>query len=195
VSSVALLFIGPVLLLNGLTLLGRIEPRAAATVNALIGSLLVANAVRLLLPTGADEAALTGAAGFLLFGLTYVQVAFNTWTGHPSGGLGWYCGWAALVSAFLGVVAQTRHDDPKLALLWVLWTVLFAVFFVLIALDRSVLARPAGWLAIMEAVVTTTVPGALLVIGEWGGLATAWVAGATAVTLGAFAVLVVRAPR
>ena len=192
-SSVALLFIGAVLLVNGLTLLGRIEPVAAAPVNAIVGALLLANAVRLALPASADEAALAGSAGFLLFGVTYLWVALNAWTGHSTAGLGWYCGWAAGLSAFLGAVAWHDARDAKLALLWLLWTLLFAAFFALIALDRQELSAAVGWLALLEALVTTSVPGAMLVVGSWSGLATAWVAGATVATVATFAVLAVRA--
>jgi hypothetical protein len=195
VSSVALLFIGAVLLVNGLTLIGRIEAAAAAPVNAIVGALLVANAVRLALPSGADEAALTGSAGFLLFGVTYLWVALNAWTRHPAAGLGWYCGWAAGISAFLGGVAWHDAGDAKLALLWLLWAVLFAAFFAVIALDRKELAAAVGWLALLEALVTTSVPGAMLLVGAWSALATAWVAGATVATVATFAVLAVRASR
>lgn len=194
-ASVGLFFIGAVLIANGLVLHGRIEPRAAAPINAFVGAVLVCTAGRLAIPSGADEAALAGAAGFLLFGITYLWVALNAWTGHPAGGLGWYCGWATGVSSFLGLVSLVRQDDAKLALLWLLWAVLFATFFVVIALGRSELAQAAGWLAIMEAVVTASVPGGLEMIDEWNGLATGWVVAATALVIGVFFVLSLRPAR
>ena len=193
-SSVSLFFIGAVLLVNGLALHGRIEPKEAAPVNAFVGVVLVAAAGRLALPTGADEAALVGAAGFLLFGVTYLWVALNAWTGHPAGGLGWYCAWATGVSVFLGLVNLVHEDDPKFALLWLLWALLFATFFVVLALGRSALNHAAGWLAIMQAIVTASVPGGLLMIGQWEDLATAWVAVAAAGVIGVFLVLA-RRPR
>jgi hypothetical protein len=193
VASVGLFFIGAVLICNGLTLLGRMEPRSAAPVNAFVGIVLVAIAARLAVPAGATETALAGAAGFLLFGITYLWVALNAWTGHPPDGLGWYCLWATGASLFLGAVAGYRHDDTKLALLWLLWAVLFATFFVVIALAKSALHVAAGWLAIMEAIVTASIPGGLLMIGEWNDLATAWVVVATGVVLAVYAALVARA--
>jgi putative amide transporter protein len=190
--AVGLFFIGAVLTCNGLSLLGRVEPRGAAPINAFVGTVLVAIAARLAVPSGATETDLIGAAGFLLFGLTYLWVALSAWTRHPTDGLGWYCLWATGVSAFLGIAVQVHEGDTKLALLWLLWVVLFATFFALLALGRSALAAPAGWLAIMEGLVTASIPGGLLIIGEWSSLATAWVVVATIATLGAFALLVAR---
>jgi hypothetical protein len=188
-SSVSLFFIGAVLIVNGLALHARIEPKEAAPVNALVGIVLVAAAGRLALPAGADETALIGAAGFLLFGVTYLWVALNAWTGHPPGGLGWYCAWATGVSVFLGLVDLIHADDPKFALLWLLWALLFATFFSVLALGRSELDHAAGWLAIMEAIVTASVPGGLMMIGRWEDLATAWVVLAAAGVIGVFLVL------
>lgn len=190
--AVSLFFIGAVLIVNGLVLHGRIDPKGAAPVNAFVGAVLVAAAGRLAIPSGADEAALAGAAGFLLFGITYLWVALNAWTGHPAGGLGWYCGWASGVSVFLGVVSLVDQNDAKLALLWLLWAVLFATFFAVIALGRSELGHAAGWLAVMEAIVTASVPGGLEMIDRWDGLATAWVVAATVAVLGSFLVLACR---
>ena len=73
-----------------------------------------------------------------------------------------------------------------------LWALLFAVFFGLLALGRADLAVPAGWLAIMESVVTTTVPGGLLLVGEWTPFATVLVAAAAVITVAVVAALVVR---
>jgi hypothetical protein len=189
-SAVSLFFIGAVLFVNGLSLLGRIEPRGGAPVNALVGAVLVANAARLALPSDPGEAALAEAAGFLLFGITYLWVALTAWTGHDARGLGWYCAWAAGVSVFLGLVTLFHQHDWKFTMLWLLWAVLFATFFGVIALERAALVVAAGWLAIMEAFFTASMPGGLELIGKWDNdVATAGVAIATAAVIGAFLAL------
>jgi hypothetical protein len=197
-TSVGLFFIGAVLFVNGLSLLGRIDARGAAPINALVGLLLVGVAAWVVWPVrdldvAANQDDVIGGAGFLLFAFTYLWVALNAWTGHSASGLGWYCCWAAAVSAFFAVVAFGRLDDAKLGLLWVLWALLFATFFALLGLRLESLQVPAGGLAVMESIVTTSVPGALLLLGEWSDLATAWVAGATAVTVVVLGLLVLRA--
>ncbi len=192
-SAVSLFFIGAVLFVNGLSLLGRVEPKGGAPVNALVGAVLVGNAARLALPAGAGEAALTAAAGFLLFAITYLWVALNAWTGHDAKGLGWYFAWATGVSAFLGGITLFHQQDWKFALLWLLWTVLFATFFVVIALERGDLVFAAGWLAIMQAFVTASIPGGLELIGKWDNdVATVAVAVATVAVIGAFLALMRR---
>ena len=191
-SAVSLFFIGAVLLCNGLALLGRIEPRGAAPVNAFVGVVLVAASAHLGVPKEATEADLVGAAGFLLFAITYLWVALNAYTGHDASGLGWYCAWAAGVSIFLGLVTEIHLDDHKFALLWLMWAVLFAVFFLVIAQDRQHLVFAAGWLAIGEAIFTASGPGGLEMIGEWETLATGWVVLATVIVLGGFALLALR---
>lgn len=193
-SSVALFFIGAVLFVNGLSLLGRIEPKGGAPVNAMVGAVLVVNAARLALPDSADEAALAGAAGFLLFGVTYLWVALNAWTGHDAKGIGWYFLWATGVSLFIGLVTLFDLDDWKFTLLWLLWAILFATFFAVIALERTELVFAAGWLAIMEAFTTASIPGGLEMIDRWDDLPTIWIAVATVAVIGVFGALSRRRP-
>jgi putative amide transporter protein len=193
-ASIGLFFIGSVLFVNGLALLGRVSADAAAPINALIGLLLVAVVAAIAIPardmsSTANRNAMLSAAGFLVFALTYLWVAVNNWTGRPNHGLGWYCCWAVGVSVFFGLVAFLRVHDPKEGTLWVLWAVLFAVFWALLGLDRVRLRRAAGWLAITEAFVTASIPGGLLLLGDWGRVATGWVVGAAVVTLTGFVVL------
>ena len=94
------------LFVNGLTLLGRIEPKGGAPVNALVGAVLVGNAARL----GAAARAPTrppwpARPASCCSAITYLWVALNAWTGHDPKGLGWYFAWATGVSVFLGLVA------------------------------------------------------------------------------------------
>ncbi len=178
-SSLALFFVGSVLLLNGLGLLGLIGPKETAPINLFIGSTLVATvAVTALGVSGSSEAELStvlSSSGFLLFAFTYLYVAYNNFKDLPGGGLGWYCGWAALVAAFLSWVNFDRFDDPKFGVIWLAWVVLFGAFFALLALGWDFIAKATGWLAILEAFTTTTVPGALMLTGRWDDVSTTMV--------------------
>ena len=77
-------------------------------------------------------------------------------------------------------------DDWKFTLLWLLWAVLFATFFAVVALERTELVFAAGWLAIMEAFTTASIPGGLGMIDRWDDLPTVWVAVATVAVIGVF---------
>lgn len=196
-SSITLLFVGSVLLLNGLGLLGLVAPKATAPINAFVGLALITTVLFITLPVrgagATDLDVLLGAVGYLLFAFTYLYVAINNFASLPGGGLGWYCGWAVLVSLFLAWVNFDRLDDPKLGAIWLAWAVLFTGFFLVIGLELDWLARPTGWLTIAEAFTTTTIPGALMLTGRWTDLSTGLVVATQAVVVVVFIGLAISA--
>ena len=198
-GTVGLFFVGSVLLINGLTLLGVVRPKSAAGLNILIGMLLLGVTGQAILPVHSlsapeDFERVITATGFLLFGITYLYVAYSNLTGVPGCALGWYCGWASLVSAGLFALNLLRNGDVKSAMQWGLWTLLFAAFFALGALGANRLTRATGWMTVAQSFVTCTVPGALMMLGLWNSLPN-WVAlTATAGTAALFLVLALVPP-
>jgi putative amide transporter protein len=191
VTSIGLFLAGSVLFINGLSLLGRCDAASAAPVNAFVGTLLLAIVASTLLhvtnpAAPQNQQATFGAVGFLLFAFTYLWVAINSWTGASGTGLGWYCLWAAAASLFLAVVNFTRFHDPRFGMLWLLWAVLFTLFFLVRGLELKALERATGWATTIEAFVTTTIPGALLLLGEWRS-----VSDAAAVAVGLITIVLV----
>lgn len=189
-TSLLLFFVGAALFVNGLALLGHVQPNAAAPVNALIGVLLIGVTLYLVLPlkdmsTAADQNVAIGAVGFLLFAITHLTLAHNFWTGCTGCGLGWYCLWAAGVSGMLSAVNFIRFDDPRFGTLWLLWGTLFGCFFAISALERQELVWGVGWITTIHGFLTTTIPGALLLLGSWGSVSTV-----VALSTGAIALLV-----
>ncbi len=166
-GALGLLFVGAVLFVNGLALLGRVEPRAAAPINLFVGALLVVVVLYLALPAGEDLTPVFTAAGFLLFGFVYLYVGIINLTGHAATGVGWYSGWAAVVSLCIALVTYIRDDDVKLGTLWLLWALLFTAFFLVLALGMVRLTTVTGWITVVEALVTATVPALLLLLGAW----------------------------
>lgn len=171
-AYLGLFFVGAVLFVNGLALLGKVDPKGAAPINVFVGLLLVVVTFYAVFPardlTVAENlTTVVSTAGFMLFGFTYLYVGILNYTGHPGSGLGWYCGWAALVSVGLAVVNFARFGDAKFGMLWVLWAILFTLFFLLLALGMERLTWATGWVAVIEAFITTTIPGALLMLGWW----------------------------
>ena len=49
---------------------------------------------------------------------------------------------------------------------------LWGVFFVVLALGVSRLTVPAGWLTLILSLTTCTIPGFLLLLGDWGKVPT-----------------------
>src|ERR671928_363495 len=99
-ASVGLLYVGAVLIVNGLMLLGRVDARAAAPLNLFVGALQVFTPTYLILTAGGDQAAILSASGIYLFGFTYLYVGINLLANLDGTGLGWY-------SLFVTAVAWT----------------------------------------------------------------------------------------
>ena len=56
--------------------------------------------------------------------------------------------------------------DPFLGVIWIMWSFLWGLFFVLLALKREI-ARFSGWVAMVEARITRVIPTFLLLAGRW----------------------------
>jgi hypothetical protein len=112
-GDLGLLFVGAVLFVNGLALLGRVDVRVAAPISLFVGTLLVVVVLSLALPAGDDLTPVFTAAGFLLFGFVYLYVGIGNLTGHDATGVGWYCAWAAGISLAIAPVTFARDGDVK----------------------------------------------------------------------------------
>ena len=120
-----------------------IQNREVAVLNIFTGFVGVVVAVILLVQGGVrgDLASVRGGGFILLFAFTYLWVAFNQFLdagGNPA-------------VVWLGIN-------------WFAWAVLWAVFWALLALDRPI-ARLAGWLAIIEGILTAWALGFAVLIG------------------------------
>lgn len=78
-ASVGLLYVGAVLFVNALMMLGRVEARSAAIMNLFVGGMQVVLPTLLLVAAGDDTTAVTAAAGIYLFGFTYLYVGIGCW--------------------------------------------------------------------------------------------------------------------
>jgi len=160
--GVALFFIGAVLIVNGVGLTGRIEPRDSAIFNLLVGLLaLLLNVVGLLHAAAASD--YLGAAGGLLFAFTYLYLAGVQWGNLKGVGLGWYCLFVALSA--LVYAALAFGEDLRVSGMWVVWASLWFLFFLALGLRRVWRLLPAYTVAV--GVATCWVPGMLMLTGRW----------------------------
>src|SRR5579862_152539 len=184
-ADVGLMFVGAVLFVNGLLLLGKIDGKGAATFNLFVGALQVAIPFYLIAtaPTTAD---ILLDSGIFLFGFTYLYVGISNLAGHPPAGLGWYSAWVAIMATAFGITNIVKFHDPTIGLLWLQWSVLWALFWLVLGLGLSRLTPLTGWLTLILSFTTCTIPGYLLLMGEWGNVHT-WlvlaVIAATAIAL------------
>jgi putative amide transporter protein len=181
-SSVGLLFVGAVLFMNGLLFLGKADAKGVAVFNLFVGGLQTAIPFYLI-ATAKTPDDILGAAGIFLFGFTYLYVGIVTLAGYSSDGIGWYSLWVAVLATGFGLTEIIKFHDTPTGLLWLQWAVLWGVFWVVLALGVARLTAPAGWLTLILSVTTCTIPGFLLLLGDWGKVPT-WAVVASIVATG-----------
>jgi hypothetical protein len=161
---VCLLLSGAALLVNGLATLGRLPRRDAAVLSLVVGCVQLVLGVVVLSPGTSTVTALT-ATGMFLFGLTYVYVGLDALLDLASKGLGWFCGMVAVVGLFLATA--WLRDDPLLSVLWLYWSLLWALLFASMALGLARVDKFTGWALVLTSQVTATVPAFLGLAGLW----------------------------
>lgn len=165
--GLVLLYVGAVLFLNGLWLLGRIQDREISVINIFSGGLTLLIALYLAFGPGSSLESIQAAAQVLLFSFTYLWVAINRYNGADGRGLGWYCLFVALTAvpiAYTVLAGAASTWGVWLGLNWAAWAVLWFLFFLLLALKKPI-ARLTGLVTAIEGVLTGWVPGYLLLTG------------------------------
>jgi len=170
-ADVGLMFVGAVLFVNGLLLLGKIDAKGAATFNLFVGALQTAIPFYLIATAKTTDDILL-ASGIFLFGFTYLYVGIANLAGQAPVGLGWYSAWVAIMATAFGITNIVRFHDPTIGLLWLQWAVLWALFWLVLGLGVTRLTPLTGWLTLILSFTTCTIPGYLLLLGEWGHVPT-----------------------
>ncbi|HEX3737599.1 MAG TPA: AmiS/UreI family transporter, partial [Solirubrobacterales bacterium] len=138
----------------------------AATFNLFVGALQVAIPFYLIATASSTDELLL-ASGIFLFGFTYLYVGISNLAGQEPAGLGWYSAWVAIMACAFGITEIVKFDEPTIGLLWLQWSVLWALFWLVLALGYERLTTVTGVLTVILAFTTCTIPGYLLLLGEW----------------------------
>ena len=104
-----LFFVGAVLCLNGLWLLGRIGDKEIAVIDFQVGGITLIACLYLAFGPNADAGSIKAAALTLVFTITYFWVAWNRYNGADGRGLGWF-------SLFVARSKSTRLNFSHLRL-------------------------------------------------------------------------------
>jgi hypothetical protein len=148
-----------------------ITDREVAILNVFTGFVGVVAAVTLAIHgnANADNAEIRAAAYILLFAFTYLWVAYNQFAPVNGHAFGWYCLFVAITAVVAGIYAFSNADGNDatvyLGFDWIAWAILWAMFFVLLALERPI-ARITGYVAILEGIGTSWVFALLLLQDE-----------------------------
>lgn len=165
--GLVLFYVGAVLILNGLWMLGRLDDREVWVINLFTGAVTLLVAMRYAFGADADAASIKAAALSLLFSFTYLWVAINRLSGADGRGLGWFSLFVAITA--VPVAVDTLHGavstgDIWLGLSWAAWGVLWLLYFLLLALQKPV-SRLVACVAISTGILTGWLPGYLLLTG------------------------------
>ena len=165
--GLALLYVGAVLFLNGLWLMGRIGDREIAIINIFSGLLTAAVAAYLAFGPNADDQSIRAGALTLLFSFTYLWVAYNRFQDVDGRGLGWYSLFVAITVVPVAVVQFMDASSPLgywLGVCWAAWAVLWFMYFLLLAMQKPIV-KAAGAMTSIQGVLTAWLPGYLILEG------------------------------
>jgi hypothetical protein len=168
--GLSLFYVGAVLILNGLWMLGRIGDREIPVINLFTGGLSLLVSLKLAFGDGADAASVKAAAFSLLFALTYLWVAYNRLRDADGRGLGWFSLFVAITAVPVAIDTLRLAGSTWelwLGLSWAAWALLWLLFFLLLALKKPLAKLTAG-MAIVQGVLTGWLPGYLLLTGALG---------------------------
>lgn len=166
--GLSLLYVGAVLIINGLWLLDKVGDREVIFINLFTGFVTFCVAFYSAFGPGADAGSIKGAALTLLFSATYLWVAFNRIAGADGRGLGWFCLFVAVTAVPIAIQTLSGASNGSmfwLGINWALWAVLWFTFFLLLAL-RLPIGRLTGYLCLAIGMATAWLPGFLILNGQ-----------------------------
>lgn len=165
-ANVGLLYVGAVLFINSLMLLGRIDGKSAGIFNLFVGLLQVFTPIYLIIHADGDPVAILSASGIFLFGFTYLYVGLTNLFNLEGNGLGWYCLWVAIIALGFSYVNFVQFSDAKFGIIWLLWSFLWFLFFLLIGLGLPI-DRYVGKVTFVQSWITCAIPAFLSLSGLW----------------------------
>ncbi|MCU1378564.1 MAG: ureI [Acidimicrobiales bacterium] len=168
-ANVGLLFVGAVLFVNGVMLLGWVDAKSAAPLNIFVGALQVVTPTYLIFTANGNTNQILAASGLYLFGFTYLYVAINLLAGLDSTGGGFFFLFVAVCAVVFAGLNFWRDGfgDGAFGVIWLNWAFLWTLFFILLGLKVDSITRYTGAVAAIQGWVTGTIPAFLLLTGNW----------------------------
>ena len=162
--GVVLLYVGAVLLINGMGGLGRVDTRSMAVMNFMVGGLaLVASLIQLVrAETMADY---FGVATFFLFTFTYIYIATTWWFELEMKGFGWFCFFVALTTIPCSIVTF-QGGDKIFGTFWLIWGALWYMFYAASVPEKD-FGKLLPYTTIAVGVFTCWIPGLMILTENW----------------------------
>lgn len=168
--GVILLYVGMVLISNGIYRIRNMKDRSIVVMNLFTGGLgLILNIISIAYGNATDKGNLWfyGSATGLLFAFTYLYTAINSIWGLDQQLYGWYSLFVAINTIPAGILCFYGYGGNSLyGLIWFAWGVLWLTGFVENVLHIS-LGKSVGYLSLIEGIFTAWIPGFLMLVGMW----------------------------
>ena len=167
--GVVLLYVGIVLINNGIARITDVDAKSASVMNVFTGLLsIVINIITVIhgdFETIDSIGDFYSAATGLLFGFTYLYVAANSIFNLDGRLYGWYSLFVAINTIPAAYISFAGDGDWKMAVIWILWGILWLTGFIETVLKKEL--RFVPYLAVFEGIFTAWIPGFLILTNLW----------------------------
>jgi len=165
VLGIYLLFVGIVLVINGVNRFYKLDAKSMAIMNAFTGAIIVLCCF-INFAKGGDTLAYQNIASGFLFGFTYIFIASNNLLKLDWRPFGWFSLFVTVYAVFMAFLAiQSR--DFKFVFLWAAWALLWLNGFLDIVLGMKSMSKIFPYLSIMVGVFAAFIPSVMMLTDKW----------------------------
>ncbi|MCL1993338.1 MAG: AmiS/UreI family transporter [Spirochaetes bacterium] len=158
--GLVLLYVGIVLINNGICRLSNIDDKSTSILNWVVGSLsVIVNVIAIV------QGEYYAAAAGLLFGFTYLINAAIKTNNLDTRIFGWFSLFVT-VNTIPAAIVDYNAGDWRMAVIWILWGVLWLTGWIETVAKKN-LGKFVPWLAILQGIFTAWIPGFLMLRGMW----------------------------
>lgn len=169
-TGIGLIYVGCVLLINGIGMLQKFDGKALAIMNFFTGGLyVVINTVNLIFAVfnNSDISAFYGVGTSMLFGFTYLFVGFTDLFDLDGRPLAWYCFFVAVNTIPCSLISFFSGDS-RFCIIWLLWGILWLIYWIAGALPNIKIGNKlVPYATLFISIFTCWVPGYMLLANWW----------------------------
>ena len=161
--GISLLFVGMVLVMNGVSALKEVDSKSTAFMNLVTGFIIVSGNLIMLTKAGEILAFQNVASGYL-FGFTYLFIAANHLLKLDLRPFGWFSGFVAVYATIMAILSF--NVDIRFTLLWGAWALLWLEGFLELGLKIN-MGKTFPYLAICEGIFAAFIPAIFMLTDKW----------------------------
>lgn len=162
--GIVLLYVGGVLFINGIAILGKIDAKSSAIMNFFTGGLALLIDIMIIFKASTTVQYYAAGTG-LLFAFTYLYVALTTWFDLDGSGLGWYCLFVA-INTIPAAILSFIGNDLRFGVIWLIWGFLWFLFFLANGAKKQ-LGKLLPYATLVIGIATAWIPGFMMLTDKW----------------------------